>query len=274
MRLTGTFVDPNTQISPARRQEGNPLSTTIDFSFVVIADLHCSEDRDLRGAERLSRCVELIQQQGVSEQPDFVFLLGDIHLWSLDPTHLRAIDIPVHAVAGNHEHGRQRKEQLHAFFPHDFRVNGEPSDYYSFVHKGVRFIVVCDAGAGGDHVGHLASQDIHPHGQCAWLEDELEQPEARKVIFAHIPPHPQGIEDDMSMGPHDARYFNALVARTRPTAMFFGHQHQPTQAFSIGDTQAFVLRSAAWNFEDVPTGFMVVRMGAEGVTTREVLLEK
>ncbi|MFC1526635.1 metallophosphoesterase family protein [Candidatus Latescibacterota bacterium] len=244
------------------------------FSFAVIADLHCSEEGDsgIAGASRLGRCVELIAELEPAESPDFLFLLGDIHLWSLDPASLRAIDIPVHAVAGNHEYGRERKEQLHASFPHDFRVDGEPSDYYSFVHKGVRFVVVCDAGAGGDHVGHLASQDIRPHGQFSWLEAELTQPEERKVVFAHIPPHPHGLEDDMSMGPHDARSFNALVARTRPTAMFFGHQHLPTRTFSIGDTQAFVLPSAAWNFEDAPAGFMVARLGAEGVTPREIQL--
>ena len=136
----------------------------------------------------------------------------------------------------------------------------------------MRFIAVCDAGAGGDHVGHLASQDILPHGQCAWLEAELAGPEPHKVVFAHIPPHPEALEDDMSMGPHDAAYFNALVARTRPMAMFFGHQHLPTRSFRIRDTDAFVLRSAAWNFDDVPTGFLLVRLGAAGVTTREIMM--
>jgi len=243
--------------------------------FAVIADLHCSEERPENGiaaAGRLSHCVELLRALPPADQPAFLFLLGDIHLWALDPACLSAIDIPVHAVAGNHERGRERREQLHAAFPEDFRVNGEPADYYSFVHDGVRFIAVCDAGAGGDHVGHLASQDIRPHGQCAWLESELARPEAHKVVFAHIPPHPQALEDNMSMGPNDAAYFNALVARTRPTAMFFGHQHLPTRSFRIGDTDAFVLCSAAWNFDDVPTGFMLVQMSATGVTTREILM--
>jgi hypothetical protein len=251
------------------------LWTVPEFSFAVIADLHGTEERDhtgMHGADRFSHCMALMEELPAAQRPDFVFLLGDIHVWSLDPGRLRDTAIPVHAVAGNHEHGRQRKEQLHAFFPHDFRVNGEPSDYYSFVHKGVRFVAVCDAGTGGDHVGHLASQDIYPPGQSAWLEAELAQPEARKVVFAHIPPHPLALEDDMSMGPHEARYFNALIERSRPTALFFGHQHLATRAFQIGASQAFVLRSAAWNFGDVPTGFMVVRIGAAGVTAREILL--
>lgn len=249
----------------------------MDFTFAVIADLHCSEERPetgIGGAERLGRCMELIRELPATEQPDFLFLLGDIHLWALDPAQLAAIDIPVHAVAGNHEQGRERKEQLHDVFPNDFRVDGGPSDYYAFVHAGVRFVVVCDAGSGGDHVGHLASQDIQPHGQSDWLEAELAQPESQKVIFAHIPPDPQAAEDDMSMGPHDARYFNALVTRTRPTAMFFGHQHLPTRSFTIGDTPAYVLRSAAWNFDDVPTGFLLVRISSDGVTTREIMMAR
>ncbi len=249
----------------------------MDFPFAVIADLHCSQQRPetgILGAERLGRCLELIRELPAAEQPEFLFLLGDIHLWALDPAELAAAGVPVHAVAGNHEHGRERKEQLHSIFPHDFRVDGEPSDYYSFVHAGVRFIVVCDGGAGGDHVGHLVSQDIQPRGQCAWLETELARPEPHKVVFAHIPPHPEAIEDDMSMGPHDARYFIDLVTRTRPAALFFGHQHLPTRCFTIGTSPAWVLRSAAWNFDDVPTGFLLVRLTDDGVTTRELMMAR
>jgi Icc-related predicted phosphoesterase len=121
-------------------------------------------------------------------------------------------------------------------------------------------------------VGHLTSEDIQPRGQCSWLETELSQPEERKVIFAHVPPHPQGAEDDMCLAPHDARYLLDLVARTRPTAMFCGHLHEPARTFTIGETPAFVLPSAAWNFDDVPTAVMLAHMGEEGITTQEILL--
>ena len=111
---------------------------------------------------------------------------------------------------------------------------------------------MCNAGSGGDHIGHLCSQDFEPRGQCEWLERELAQAEPRKIVFVHVPPHPAGEDAEMFMARNDSRYFNALVEQTRPTALFCGHQHQETREFRIGDTRGFILRSCAWNFPAGP----------------------
>ncbi len=177
----------------------------------------------------------------------------------------------MHLIAGNHESGSERKGELRDCFPQDFLVDGRPADYYSFVHKGVRFIGICTAGCGMDHVGQLCSQDIQPRGQCEWLEGELSQAEVHKIVFAHIPPHPRGADEHLFMARNDARYLNGLVERAQPTAMFFGHQHQNTSEYRIGRTRTFTVRSCAWNFNDGPLGFMLVQVTARGVETQEVL---
>ena len=149
------------------------------FTFAVIADPHCAEKagrgypESVYGShmDRFMRCVQEMKKQKPEARPDFILIVGDIHLEELKK-HFDKIKIPIHVIAGNHESGKWKK-YMRKLFPQDFQINGKPSDYYSFLHKGVRFIGVCDAGAGGDHIGHLASEDIRPRGQCEWLEKNL-----------------------------------------------------------------------------------------------------
>lgn len=246
---------------------------TSNFTFAIVADAHCSEGTDVTGftgMDRFMRCLQSVDRQPPEWQPDFMILLGDFHAWAF-VNGLPETGYPLHAIAGNHEF-KERKEQLRELFPDDFQVDGQSSDYYAFVHKGVRFIGVCNSGAGGDHVGHLCSQDIRPRGQMEWLERQLAYPEPRKIVFAHIPPGPEGQDDGMSMAPCDSHWFLELVARTQPMAMFFGHQHLATREERFGVTRSFVLRSAAWNFEGVPVGYMLVRVTGGGIEPREVLM--
>lgn len=263
----------------APAQDTAPVaSPTAPFTFAVIADPHCAEKTrfDLypydpscgTHVDRLLRCVAEMEKLTGVDRPDFILVVGDIHPQEL-AKHIGAIRLPLHLIAGNHETGKI-KEQLRELCPEDFHVDGKPADYYSFVHKGCRFIGVCTSGRGGDHVGHLCSEDIRPLGQCEWLERELARPEAYKVIFSHIPPQPEGLDQNSYMSRNDSRYFNELVVRTRPVAMFFGHQHRATREYPIGQTRCFVLRSCAWNSGNVPLGFMLVKVTGTGIETREV----
>ena len=273
-----------TTMSLTAQVPAGPASATkpephVAFYFAVVADPHCAEKprydvhkydkRCGTHVERFLRCVSAMEALGADDRPDFILIVGDIHLWELRK-HLDKITFPLHVIAGNHESGK-RKQEIRDLFPQDFQVNGKPADYYSFVHKGCRFIGVCTSGRGGDHVGHLCSEDIRPAGQCEWLERELAQPETRKFVFSHIPPHPDGTDRNSYMSRNDSRFFNALVRETKPIAMFFGHQHQPTREFPIGQTRAFVLRSSAWNSRAAPLGFLLVNVTAKGIETRDVL---
>jgi hypothetical protein len=204
-----------------------------------------------------------------SRRPDFILILGDLHLWGAGDA-LDRVPFPLHVIAGNHEMG-ERKAELRARFPVDFQIDGDPSDYYSFVHKGARFIGVCNAGSGGDHVGQLSSSDFGPRGQCEWLESELRRPEATKFVFAHVPPEPDGRDANMYMGRNDSRFFNGLVAQTQPTGLFFGHLHRPTRRYRIGESTVFVVRSCAWNFGGAPLGFLLVETENERIEVEDIL---
>lgn len=265
---------------PANPPEAKPAGATVGleapFSFAVVTDPHCAEEPG-RGypaekygthVERFLRCVQKMQEQ--ETKPDFLLITGDVHLWELRK-HLDQVPIPMHVIAGNHESGAKKKE-MRELFPEDFQVGGKPSDYYSFVHKGVRFVGVCDAGTGGEHVGQLASEDFGPRGQCEWLEGELGKPESHKVVFAHIPPHPRNADENMYMSRNDSVYFTELIRKTQPQIAFFGHLHRPTSEFSVGRTRLVTLRSCAWNSgaDPEPLGFLMAEVTAAGIATREI----
>lgn len=244
------------------------------FTFAVIADPHAAQTAQWEvekygsHVDRFLRCVERMDALPEEDRPEFILLCGDIHLWAL-ADYLDRVPIPLHVVAGNNESGK-RKEELRALFPQDFQVDGHPSDYYSFLHKGALFIAMCNAGM-KDHVGHLASEDISPPGQCEWLERELLRPEKEKILFAHIPPHPQGKDENMFLSRNDSRFFNDLILKTQPMAMFFGHQHHATQEQLFGKTRSFIVRSCAWNFQSAPLGFLIVKVHDNGIDVREIL---
>lgn len=246
------------------------------FSFAVIADPHCAEEPRQgteqlgSGVDRLLRCFQIMNKLPPEQKPDFALIAGDIHPAALAPR-LGEITIPIHAVAGNHEGSRESRGLLREMFPDDFGSGDNVRDYYSLVHKGVRFIGLCDAGAGGDHIGHFSSELIAPTGQCEWFEKELAIPEERKVVFAHIPPVLDGGDKNMYMGRNDSRWFLETVTNTPPEMLFFGHLHQATQSYAIGEAKAVNLRSCCWNLGDAQPGFMLVRVTKDGMETHEII---
>ena len=245
------------------------------FAFCVVADPHLSEspkpgiEHCGTAVDKFRACVEAIDSIEGEDKPDFMLLAGDIHPWVLKD-HLDAIRIPIHATAGNHESTLAKRKELRDLFPDDFQRDGQESDYYSFVHKGVRFISVCDAGIGGEHVGQLCSEGIRPSGQCEWIESQFAEAEGRKILFAHVPPERNGGDRNMYLSRNDSIWFNALVRKNGPDAMFFGHLHSATEEYTLGATCCFNLRSCCWNFGNATLGFMVVRVTNEGIATRKV----
>ena len=260
-------------------RETSSIETEKTFSFCVVADPHCSEPFQPKeprytglgqkgnGADKLLNCVREMEKLRNEDKPDFFLIVGDIHPETLKPI-LDDIKIPIHAIAGNHEDSA-RKKMLREFFPDDFKKGNIESDYYSFVHKGVRFIGVCDARP-MDHTGFLCSEEIRPIKQCEWLENELVQKEKHKVVFTHIPSEPDGEDRFGFLSRNDSRYLNKLMKKAQPTAMFSGHQHCETWQFDIGRTQMITLRSCCWNGDHKPLGFMVVRMLPDGIVKREI----
>jgi hypothetical protein len=75
----------------------------------------------------------------------------------------------------------------------------------------------------------------------------------------------------MFMSRNDSRYFNDLIAKTQPTALFFGHLHQATREYTIGSSRLFTVRSCSWNFGQAPLGFLMVHVRQDGIRVEEVL---
>ena len=269
------LVGPAVRAAEEQAQMPATTATAIQpFTFAVLSDPHCAEGPK-PGIEQLGdsiqkflRCSRQIAGMPAAERPDFMIVTGDIHPEALKD-HLAEFTVPMHVIAGNHESGPAR-EQLRALFLGDFVRGRRETDYYAFVHKGVRFIGVCDVGAGGDHVGHLCSEDINPRGQCEWLEGQLAEPEPRKIVFSHIPTEPDGKDRGMYLGRNDSVWFNALIERAQPHAMFFGHLHTKTTERRVGRTRSFVLRSCSWNGDRSPIGYMLVKVTADGLDVQEV----
>lgn len=277
-RLRGVFAGVAALvlvISRAFSQGAVPAAGEGAFSFAVLTDPHLAEkaswEVEANGthADRFLRCFEAMARLEGVERPDFALVCGDLH-----PQELRAcldrVPVPLHVVAGNHEGAAERK-LLRELFPADFQRDGKPADYYAFTHKGVRFIALCDAGAGGDHVGHLCSEGIAPAGQCEWLEGELARPEPVKILFGHIPPDPAGGDRSMYLSRNDSRYLREAVAKGPPAAMFFGHQHRATREEDFGGSRCFTVRSCAWNFQGAALGFLLVTVEGTQVRVREIL---
>jgi predicted phosphodiesterase len=246
------------------------------FCFCVAADPHCNDGPGKgmeslgTGADRFMRCIDRIAEFPEPDRPDFLIVAGDLHLKGFLPL-LPRITLPMHVTAGNWESSPDERKALREAFPGDFTRGGKPVDYYSFVHKGVRFVSACTAGLGGEHIGTFASENIQPRGQCEWLEQELAGPEAMKVLFTHIPTEREGRDREMHLGRNDSRWFNDVLRAKPPSAVFFGHLHQPTEQYRLGDARVWQVRSCCWNFGNAPIGFLHVRVDDAGLTVREII---
>lgn len=229
---------PQTNADAPATQPSSPKPL---FTFVVVSDLHVSEKN---GPEYLKAFIHQIE--ALPDKPDFVFVTGDIHVEPfkkvLEETKPA---FPFHLALGNHE-TRPARDALAKLFPADFNDN----DFYSFSHKNSRFIVLCDAAANGDHVGHFDSEAIKGSSQGQWLENQLSHYHKNTdhlFIFGHIPPHPRGlVEGNMFLSANDQKQLKQLTLQYKPSALFFGHLHKKME-FKMGDSPVYVLPSLNWN---------------------------
>ena len=261
------------------------------FTFAAVADPHCDETpsslKHGRGFEhlgdgvgRLRRCLDAIDRMDPANKPAFVFLLGDIGIEAAEPI-LAEAPCLIHAIAGNHDWGH-RRQRLRKLFPSDFGTDNQASDYYAFEHGGARFVAICNAGTGNEHTGQLASEDIRPPGQAAWIAEQLSTTSGPKILLGHCPPQPAGFDVQKYMetarhsylpfmGDCDSRFLNELLVSHGPIAAFFGHLHRATASYACGSSQVHVLRSCNWNHDAEPIGFAQVRVDQSGVSVREAL---
>jgi len=236
-----------------------------EYTFAVIADPHLREDREGEptGVEKFRALLARMAEE--APEAEFALVLGDIHPEKLEPL-LPEIALPLHVVHGNHEQVSHRKV-LREMFPDDFAGR----DYYSFERGDDLFVGLCTA-TPGDHIGHLQSQYITPQTQqLSWLEDLLSRREQWRHVFVygHVPPEPECRGNGMCIAQNDARWLTDLVARTRPTGLYFGHRHKRIN-FEIAGVPVRGVRSANWNSQGEPVGGLTVQVDERGTRTRFV----
>ena len=247
------------------------------FAFGVVADARCSEaahpDYPGRGdgVAKFDALVQKIDALSGTNRPDFVLFVGDLQAEAVT-NRLQTLPFPAHAIAGETRVLGAQKALRYQIFTNDFTVGGSVSDYYSFVHKGVRFIGLSDCGY-YNTTGVLCSERIDPRGQCEWFEAELTNSEPRKIVFGHIPPHPTAADVDMYLTPNDSVFVTNLVQQHTPLAMFFGHHQQATRQEMIGSTPSTIVASASVNKDKSPLGFLLVHVNIGGVTTRFIEID-
>ncbi|MCG2658695.1 MAG: metallophosphoesterase [Kiritimatiellae bacterium] len=247
------------------------------FTFCVVADARCSEkvhkdyaDRG-DGVAKFKALVQKIASLKGADKPDFILFVGDLQA-EVVLDRLKDLPVPAHAIAGETRVLQAQKEVRDKAFPNDFKVDGKRSDYYSFVHKGVRFVGISDCGY-YNTTGVLCSERIEPRGQCEWFERELAKPEKRKIVFGHIPPRPTADDIDMYLSPGDSLFVNDLVRKHRPAAMFFGHHQKETRREMIGDTPSTIVASSSVNKDKSPLGFLLVHVTRAGVKTKFIEID-
>lgn len=238
----------------------------IDFSFVVVSDLHAVGETDV---ERFKAFVKQLEE--LKPRPELVVITGDIFAKNFEKA-FRELnpDIPFHVIFGNIEKRNDRKI-LANLFPNDFAEN----DFYSFTYKNAKFIMLCTAPDNGDHIGHFESGGIKGEEQQAWFEEQLKEAKTNKLlsfVFSHIPPSPDGKAGKLFISSNDQKALRDLFRIYKPTAMFCGHLHRKWE-FSIEDVPVLIVPSLSWNRESQAIGFYQVKVKGSKFHTNFVPLK-
>lgn len=236
-----------------------------EFRFIIVSDLHVSE-KD--GGEKFRTFLQKVDELQLT--PDFIIVTGDIHakpfrkILEEYPSKYRFF-----VAFGNHER-REDRESLRELLS----LPTKDRDFYSFTHKSVRFLFLCDASDFGDHIGHFESEGIRGKEQQVWLEKELDVDQSMILscfIFAHIPPSQDGKGDSMYISTNDQKELRELFRRYKPSAMFCGHLHRRVE-FSVEGVPVYVVPSLNWNFDNEPPGFYLVYVNGDKWKTEFIQL--
>lgn len=230
------------------------------LTWVHIGDLHMSHEDHYIGADRLSdwmRQARRYLRGGV----DFIFFPGDnanngtAVQYARIAQVLDAVDIPVHAIPGDHDF---EPGHLEAFSS----MPGAAALPYAVVVDGRRclFLDVVSAGDGGPHF-RLGD------AQMVWLKNQLAEVRgdfARPAIFMHA--YPGDLE-------HEGEALGALFARERVAFVDTGHTHY-NEILNDGHVIYASTRSTAQVEEDDGrAGFSIVALDGDHVSWRFKTLE-
>lgn len=166
-----------------------------DFSFVLMSDIHLRHD--VAGKFR-----EVIDSVNRMKDIDFVMAAGDLvfdvmrgnkphadSLFTLFRTMSREFRMPVRLAIGNHElfgiYPESREDSSHPDYRYGMYERYFGKTYYSFDHKGWRFLVLNSIDVNADKKYYAV---IDP-AQVGWIKKELAATDTSMpmVLVTHIP---------------------------------------------------------------------------------------
>ena len=187
---------------------------TGDFSFLVANDLHYV---DAKSDDFFARAVR--QMRSADPKPEFCLLAGDLAQdgtrQQLAPLldHLKALDLPLRTVPGNHDYVAQNDRKAYDELFKD-------SLNYHFTHRGWQFVALDSTD------GQRASDTSILPEPLKWLDDQLPKlsKERPTVVFTHFPLGPLVV-----YRPKNADDLLGRFKEYNLQAAFCGHFHSFTE---------------------------------------------
>jgi predicted phosphodiesterase len=228
----GGFDLVRAQVSPVLASAPEP------FRFAFVTDLHLMKDEALRSAEGIAACLGAVEK--LNPRPDFILCGGDLVHLAREMTIAEAEQqlnlflkiwnnstaLPVRWVFGNHDLVGTSNPEVSPSSPHYgkglFRDRlGLPHLYYSFEHRGWKFIILDDISPQPDqtYVGQIFEDEL------AFTRAEFSAAAAvPTIVSTHIPLFsnlPLGLE---LLHPDQPKPTNLVCTNTGAlTEMFPGH---------------------------------------------------
>jgi alkaline phosphatase len=217
--------------------------------FGMITDLHYAKRSDgsryyAQSMLKLNEAIHTFNENKL----DFIVELGDFKDQGANPartetlTFLDEIELefqrfsgPKYHALGNHDMDSISKTDFFAHTENSGEAKGK--NYYSFIQRGVKFIVL-DAtfnenGSDYDNNNFDWTKAIIPDNQKTWLEEELDS-EYPAVVFVHhlLDPSPEASKDHRITNAADV--VEILERKNNVLAVFQGHYHEGHYSFRNG----------------------------------------
>jgi 3',5'-cyclic AMP phosphodiesterase CpdA len=184
-------------------------------------------------AERAHRA--LARVQALRPRPDCLVITGDLAdhgeaaEYEAALALLERLDLPVHAVPGNHDHAPRMLEALEGGGYVRAAADEPGRCWYRVDYPGLR-LLCCDSSVPGRDDGELGPT------QLAWLDRELgRDPDVPAVLALHHHPVPSGIAVLDTIMLSDADRLAAVLGGHRPlTRILTGHLHRPSATMFAG----------------------------------------
>ena len=244
--MVGTFA--------AYRTFGAPVPPDVQplVRFGIVTDLHYADRKPLGRGKTARHYRESIKKLSVAVgafngvKLDFAIELGDIidrtagkdaTLAALDriEKEFAKFDGQRYHVPGNHDFGCLTEEEFYSRTPNGGKVIGK--GYYSFVRKGVTFIVLdgcytSDAKHYSPAVSWSWTDSNIPPDEMEWLGRELAAAQGHVVVFCHQRLDPASERHHLMKNAAEVR--SVLEKSGKVRAVLTGHEHTGGQSVVNG----------------------------------------